>query len=631
MSLGTWCRMATSGEALGTAVRSFASAVRSARWGILATLVALLIFLHLFAERHQTGTSSDGYYTWLFARSLVYDHDIDFTNDYALCGDPHHKGVLRGTNHPDNPFYVGPSVTWAPVLWVLRATKHISQTEPESVRLACQGVLPVETLLVAPFLGALTVWLLYRIARRYGGDGVAALCAALLGMGTPLLANAAIMVSYTHVYDAFWAAVAILAALRASERPTLARWSLTGIAVGLDLLQRPVSVLYGVVPLALAITGARAPLLRRIVGPLLGLALGVAFFGVLPQVLVYKYLYGHYWIGAPHGRFYMQYGHAHPWLLLFAPHGGLFFTSPVAWLAVPGLAVGLRDPRTRVLMASSLVAIAATVWLSSAALDWDASWTFGARRLTSVVGLLAAPTALALGRMERWLRARPARAVTAIAVSSCAAVAFATAGGTFAVATGVAPGDRGLSQAELYGSGARVAWGWVDRVGDLAILPAEMIFHLRYGLAMHAFRAATEPDYQRDYRTMTRPDTDFDLRKHLDQVTGFDKRGDDLVMTDKRATFVLTTGWPFATDVIVKASATPATELRLGRRTLTGTVWYGAPSTFHQGVHAEKYAIPAGGFDSGLLELVFERADTGGEVVVESIRIEDDAQYAPPL
>jgi len=617
-----------SGEALRTAVLRSASAMRSARWGILAAIAALGIYLALFQREHPP--TSDGYYTWLYARSLVYDHDIDFTNDYATCGDPYHRGVLRGTSHPDNPFYIGPAITWAPVLWVLRAAHHTSASVPEDIRLACRGPLAIETTMIAPFLGALTVWMLYRIGRRYAGDGVAALSAALLGMGTPLLPNAAISVSYSHVYDAFWAAVALLAALRASERPSLARWGLVGAAIGVNLLQRPVSALYGVVPLALAIAGARPPRLRTLMARLPVLAVGVLLFGVIPQALVYKYLYGRYWVGAPHGHFYMQYAHAHPWLLLFAPHGGLFFYSPVVWLAVPGVVIGLRHAPTRVLMASLLVAAAAAVWLSSAALDWDASWTIGARRLTSIVPLLAVPMAIVLKKMERWLRARPKRAVTALALGSCSVVAVAGAGTTSAIASGVVAGEAGVSQADLYGGAARVAGGWADRFGDLAVLPAELIFHLRYGLPMNAFRAAAEPTYERDYRTMTRSDQELDLQQHLAQLTGFEKRGNDLVMTGTRATFVFTATWPFATDVIVKASASSDTELRVGRGTLTGTTWYGA-SVFGHDVGTQRYAVPAGGFDSGLLEIVFERADSGATVVVQSIRIEDDAQYGPPL
>ncbi len=594
--------------------------LRDSRWGILVAVGALVLFLQLCTERN-TQPTSDGFYTWLYARSLVYDHDIDFTDDYKICGDPQGKNVQRGTGHPDNPFYVGPSVVWAPVLAVVRAVSDVPPDDP-----GCKGILAVRTLRVAPILGALTVWLLYRIARRFAGDGVSALSAGLLGMGTPLLNFATISTSYSHVYDAFWATASVAAAMRASERPTLARWGLTGALVGVDLLQRPVSVLYGIVPAALALAGEWPPRWRRAAGPLVVLAVGVTLFGLVPQALVYKYLYGHYWVGAPHGRYYMQYGHAHPWLLLFAPRGGLFFTSPVAWIAVPGLVLGLLGPRTRVLTASVIVASAATIWLSAAALDWHASWTFGARRLTSLVAVLAPPTAMTLERARRWLRARPSRPIKALAVGACVGVALFTSGEAF-----VPGGERGRSQEELYGGAATVVWRWADRFGDLAVLPAEVVFHLRYGLPMRAFRAATEPRYGRNYRTMDRPVADIELRGSADQLTGFSKVGNDMAMIGRRATFVLTPEWPYATDLFVKASATPGTSLRVGRRTLTGTIWYGV-QPFGPEVSTRQYGIPAGGFDSGLSELVFERDDDGAaQVEIQSIRIEDNGIYAPAL
>ncbi len=58
--------------------------------------------------------SGDGYYSWVFARSLAFDGDIELTIDYAQCGDPFDVGRDRGPGHPDNPFYVGPALFWVP-------------------------------------------------------------------------------------------------------------------------------------------------------------------------------------------------------------------------------------------------------------------------------------------------------------------------------------------------------------------------------------------------------------------------------------------------------------------------------------------------------------------------------------
>ena len=612
-------------------IRRIGASANDSRWGLLAAIVTLVVLVGMFNDRNHQGVGSDGLYTWLYTRSLVFDHDIDFKNDYALCGDPENKGVLRGTSHPDNPFYVGPSITWAPLLLLQRAVAPVAASEPKSVRLACTGPLVVRSYAVATLLAALTVWLLYRIGRRHVGDGAAALSAALLVLCTPLVQYAAIVPSYSHAYDAFWAALAILAAVRAAERPeSLRRWALAGAILGIDLLQRPVSVCYGIVPLALAFATGWRP--HRLVGPLSALALGVVLFGVGPQLLVYRYLYGSFFAGAPHGHYYMQYAHAHPWLVLFAPHGGLFFTAPVAWLAVPGLVAMILHNQTRVLGTSLLIAAAASVWLSSAALDWDSSATFGARRLTSIVAVLAAPTSIMLARIGRWLRARPRRATAALGLAILVPIAFTTAGAARAPSLGVDMGEHGITQAFLYGSGARVAWGAVDHFGDLAILPAEVVFHLRYGLPMPSFREASEPVYKRNYRTMARPDTDIDLRpEHRSaQVTGFDSGDYGMRMTGKRATLVFAAEWPFATDVVVGARSSDATQLRVGRGTATGTIWFGTRA-ISAGSDWTMWDVPPGAFDSGIVELVFERSDTRADVVLSSVRIEDGGQYGPAL
>ena len=614
--------------------RAVVRTLRASRWGIVASLASFMIFLTLYASSPPSQSAgSDGFYTWLFTRSIVFDHDIDFKNDYALCGDPYGKNIDRGTGHPDNPFYIGPTVTWAPLLWSLRHALPLPTNAPEAVKEACTGPLVGGTLWLGTLLGALTVWLMYRIGRRYTGDGTAALGAALLGLCTSMPAYAAILPSYSHVYDTFWASLVVLTALRAGERPqSIARWLLAGVCVGIGLLQRPVSVFFGVVPLAVMIGelwrqwGAMARALATF---------GVAsvICGLLPQLLVYEYLYGHLFVGAPHGRFYMQYGHAHPWLVLFAPHGGLFYTAPVVWLALPGVVLGLRSRATRWLTVALVVGSAMTTWLSSAALDWHGSGTFGARRLTSLLPLLAPPMAMSLHRLNAWLRANPALARASLGVAFITPIAFTICGAALGLWNGRVSTEVGLSQANFYGTGDQVAWGMVDaHVGDLAILPAEAVFAMRYGLHMRAFREATEPLYQRNYRSLAWERQTIDLRNgaHVDLVTGMSSTPAGMRVVSRRASIVFAAQWPFATGLRVSARTREPTTLRIGRRTLFHTYWYGDVA-LRPGANDGAVSIPEGGFDSGIMEIVVECPDPSADVVLGSITIDDDARYPPAL
>ena len=75
-----------------------------------------LFYLYRFVTATGGRIGGDGFYSWIFARSIALDGDMHFANDYALCGDPWHVGADEGGHRPANPFYVGMSLIWAPVL-----------------------------------------------------------------------------------------------------------------------------------------------------------------------------------------------------------------------------------------------------------------------------------------------------------------------------------------------------------------------------------------------------------------------------------------------------------------------------------------------------------------------------------
>lgn len=622
-------------RAVRSILRTLGGALRTSRWGVLVTIASWLVFFFIYTTTDTAHTpGSDGHYTWLYARSLVYDHDIEFKNDYALCGDPYEKNVDRGAGHPDNPFYIGPAVVWAPLLWTLRLVEPLPPEAPEVERVACRGRLTAHTLSVGPWLAAGAVFLMYRLGRRFARDGEAALAAGLLGLGSSLPAYAGIWPAYSHVYDTFFAALTMILSVRAGERPRSApRWALVGAALGLGLLQRPVSVVYGAVPAALAVATLWKQW-RPLAAALGLLGVGSLLYGALPQMLVYQFLYGRPWVGAPHGRFYMQYAHAHPWLVLFAPHGGFFYVAPTAWLAVAGGVWAVRSRATRPLALGILVASALAVWLSAAPLDWHSSGTFGARRLTSLLPVLAPLEAVAVARIARWVAARRSRALVALGFAVLLPVAFTIGGAAYGLGQARVSTERGLSQSEIYGEGEKVGWDVVnDHVGDLAILPAELVYELRFGVPMNTFRDATEPFYERNYRTMAFSMTEIDLGDGRVRRTlrGLEGRKEGARMTGPRSSMLFSVQWPFATQLTIKAQAAHATRVRVGRGRLFGVTWYGDfPVSERQS--SASVAIPAGGFDSGLLELVFQCADAPrAGVVLSSVKIEDQNPYPPPL
>jgi hypothetical protein len=594
----------------------------------------LAVYLGLYATCPSAfDPGADGFYGWLYARSAAFDGDLDFANDYKICGDPWRNGIDRGTGRMDNPFYPGPSLFWTPVLWTL---KHLVPSRPGASlaeRLGCRGRLTMLTLGLGPLLGAAAIALAYRAARRFVGDGEAAFAAALMAVGSSLPAYAAIMPSYSHVYATFATALFLWAATRVADRTAaLGRWMAVAGALVLCVSQRLNFASMAIIPAVLAIRDHRRE--GRALAARLGLLAGAVALGALPTLLLYHHLYGNIFM-LPQGRYYLQLGHGHPFLLLFSPNGGLLFATPAMWLPVLGIAPGWR--RQRWLMSGVLLTAAAEIYVASCPITWDAGASYGARVLTPLAPLFVLPTAFLLSAARAWLVARPGRMPAALATALLVPLAF------FGIsAVSGLPSHRvpliGATQEAAYGG--PVSWGWslIDaHIGDLSVLPAEMLFSLRYGLPRQSFRRATNArTFYRDYKSMAISNdivslSDPDVAPLL---RGFEPGKGGSAISGSKGSLVFSAHWPHATRVTVAATSLRPQRLRVGLGRFWGAKWLGdilVADTISTPWPA--LVLPHGAFDSGLTEFVFacDPAPCHDAVVVKAIRLYDDNSYPPAL
>ncbi len=571
------------------------------------------------SNRRSARPETDGIHNWAFSRSLVFDHDLNFTNDYRLCGDP---GGFSARQHvpgrPDNSFYIGPTIIWAPLLAVARLVVPIRPNVPPSVAGGCGPPLTTFVFYFAgPVLATLILFLCYRCARRFAGDGAAAAAAALVGLGGSLSAYAAQLTWIGHVHSALAASLFLLAALRAWERPeALGRWIALAASLVFVVFERPSDAVLGVVAVAVALARLRRPVPPEgnrwigwisgrlvLVGAMQALAV---VLGNLPQMFVNKYLNGT-WSNSVTSQNYVYLDQPHPFLLLFAPHGGLFYYTPTAWLAAIGAALALRDRTWRPLVLSMLLAFALALWINSSALDWHGSGTFGARRLVFLTPVLVVFAAFLTERVRRLLVERPRLCV---AVAACALVIPAVATNLIAV---IAQGnvvvriDSASPQADLYGSSKRLVWSYLDEtVGPLSVWPAVLAFRLRYHLPAQAYYLATDSLwYKRSWTTLNWMIRDPSRFEPKVVAGGAQADPGKLLLTGGRASYVFAAQWPFATHIWVKTWSAQPANLRVGRGKLFGTTWYG---TLKVGPteQRQELTIPPGGFGSGINELVFE-------------------------
>lgn len=586
------------------------------RLSTLAFVLPLVAYVVVyFVDGTGFHPNGDGYYSWVFARSLVFDGDFDFRNDYALCGDPFHVALDRGGGHLDDPFYVGPAVFWVPPLALLRLVFTIGLGARSAAAASCGGWMTALALLAGPVCGALSVWLAYRAARLFVAPGAAAATALFFAFSSSLFPYSTSAGHYSHVYLTATTSFITYVSLRTIARGPRARDALwLGVAMAIAVLHRLPAALYAVVPAAAFLERARRgrPPWAMIFGTGAGTVVGIGL-----TLVLYKYLYG-VWFAMPQGPDYVHLSHAHPWLLLFGVHGGFFFWTPAVWLAVLGIGLALTRRDLRLAALAFVAAAAVETLVSSSPLDWHGNWSLGARRLLPLFPFVVVLASLVVARAARWLPRR--RGLIAAVLIGLVLVNNIPASTT-------ARGDRPLSQRELYGKASPFApvWGALDDAGvDVALLPAELYFTARYGLPTRSYRAAIAPRFTRDYRTLELFETELDLRRAemAPLVAGgvLSERGLTLGATDARVVF--TAQWPFATHVrlLVDAPAPVRVTMTSGRDEAIGAVDVapGAPRWL-------ELALPA--FDSGLVEWRFHT--DGAEATLAALALEDRTARVP--
>jgi hypothetical protein len=383
-------------------VAAWALARRRRRRG---PVVALAVFTTCLAVCAAVGpefrADTGAYYAYL--RSLAFDHDLDFSNEWEHWKYPEKPRTPTGLAR--NIQSVGPALLWSPGyllahLYVL-ADRAVGADRyaPDGYSEPYRRSVAIGTLAMA-LAGAV---LLAATLRTRFGPGIAALSVTAAVATSPVVYYLFVVPGMAHG-AAFGAAAALVWAWdRARAAPSLRAWIAVGALLGLVTLIRWQAAAYLIL---VGLLAGRQLADRAVRGRwlLAAAAAGLAVF--TPQLVAWKLLYGR-WLTVPQGSAYIGWSAPHLADVLLSAHHGLFSWTPAALLGLLGLAIGLR--REALLNGGALAVFAATAWVngSVADWDWDAGDAFGARRFDVVVPLFALGTASLLGWARPVLQRRP--------------------------------------------------------------------------------------------------------------------------------------------------------------------------------------------------------------------------------
>lgn len=351
--------------------------------------------------------SSDEVQYFSYLRSLYFDQDVSFENEYryfydrniAQSGGFHETFLERETAAGRRVNYgtIGAAILWSPFYAVADGWTRVSSSHEANgftapyVRAVAYG---------SAFYGFLAVLLSIRAARLIGAKSGAFIAGLAVWLGTPLLFYMYVAPPFSHACSAFAVALFVNVWLHVRRSWTMRGAFALGLCAALIAMVREQDVFLALGPAVDFAWSARREIQRFLVPATAGVA--GTLLGFLPQLLAYNALNG-YPGPAEHVQRKMYWYAPHGLQVLASPNHGLFFWTP---LAILGLA-GLFFVRERVVAASLLIMVLSQVYVAGSVESWTVAGAFGQRRFVNltvilVIGLTALWTAAAANRKTRF-------------------------------------------------------------------------------------------------------------------------------------------------------------------------------------------------------------------------------------
>jgi hypothetical protein len=366
----------------------------------LAGLVAMFVMTLPAVTPRLYSSDEVQYFSYL--RSLWFDHDVSFENEYRHFFE---RGVAQTSGfeatflEPVTPSglrvnfgTVGSAILWAPFYALGDIAARLLRASGTNV--AVDGFSQPYIAAVAygsAFYGFVAIVLSAAAARRLTRYGV--LPGILVWFGTPLLFYMYAAPPYSHACSAFAVALFVTIWLHVRREWTFPGIAILGASAALMAMVREQDIFFAVGPALDFVLTANAR--RAAAGKIARAAsIGISVFAIcmLPQLIAYHALNGHPSPSKLVSR-KMTWTAPHALQVLFSPEHGFFFWTPLAVVGVAGLVVlavrgvaGNADSRR--IGTCALTMFALQVYVSGSVESWTVAGAFGQRRFVALTILL---------------------------------------------------------------------------------------------------------------------------------------------------------------------------------------------------------------------------------------------------
>lgn len=348
---------------------------------------AILIVALVFFWRPNWTIAGDGFGYYAYFRSVVFDHNLDFSNEYQafdrMFGSAAAENITP-TGRIGNYFAVGTSILAAPFLLLARLLDFSPHPDSFYGLTGYSLIYQVAFFIAATFYFFIGLWFVYKILNKFFSEA-AAYFGALSILATPLVFYLVYEPSMSHIFSFFAISGFIYFCLRNYNSSDFYRQGMTlGLWLGLATLVRWQNIILVILPLVLYFKNYYlAPANKK---SFLFWFLGIFITAVSPQLIVWKVLYGSF-LAIPQGTGFFNILHPEIVATLFSAHHGLFYWQPWLFLALIGLLVFWQKERWLTVVLWIILII--QVYINASVTDWFAGRAFGARRLSDYFVIFA--------------------------------------------------------------------------------------------------------------------------------------------------------------------------------------------------------------------------------------------------
>lgn len=364
------------------------SLIKKFNFNTTSLLLVVFIFLlgAVFVLRPLWQIGGDGFGYYSYVRSAIFDGDFDLHNEFALFDSLYgHKTLSNwqtSTGQIANPFSIGPALLWFPFVALAQLVDMIFNFPDAYILSGFNLPFQVAVTLGTWFFCFLGLALIFNTLSKIIGHKYSWWAIVTAIAVSPLPYYLLFEPSMSHGLSIFSTGLFFYSIFKIYQRAEISwiDYLLLGLASGLLFLIRWQDIVLLIV--AMAIIGQKihqGKNIKKYLVPLL-LAAGVFLITILPQLFMWRYIFGS-WVAVPQGASFFQLDQPHIWEFLFSSYHGLLVIHPILFLSLVGLFLAWK--KYKFLAIIFLLVLSVQVYLNAGLYDWYGGGSFGARRMVS--------------------------------------------------------------------------------------------------------------------------------------------------------------------------------------------------------------------------------------------------------